>query len=542
MSVSQLMDRLDDAMNPIVVKELRQAVKSRMVVAVLMVFLGLNVLVLALFTLLVREARIGPEEIDWNAGNEIFRVLEYILLFTLMLLVPAYAAIRLGAERAEHNVDLLFISTLRPISIIAGKFCAALVLAVLVFSACAPFMVFTYLLRGIDLPTILVVLAIDVLMMLLATQFALFVAALPGPRGLKFFLAFLAFIALAVLYFQIMRGISEVIRSGIGLADEGWEVWAGLGVASLAVLCEVGLFFFWSVALISPPSSNRMAAVRIFVLIQVVLTGVPMFFWSYHSRGGGIHYPVTIWLIHSVALLCIQLWISVSERDRIGPRLARSVPRRAWLRPLAFLFTTGAAGGIILFSLLLIAVLTTSSWWHDRHDSMPGHLGLDMAVRSLTAAALFCFCYGLTAVLVRRHVLSNQLRPAFTWLIALLMVGIGSALPSTIAYIVLYDEMRYRTSEPGWWSLTNPFISVYEVAVAREQGYDYQTMLFWFLACWAALAALGCLPWLTGQMSRFHPPVPRVEEPTELPPAEALPLPAAAQSNGAGEVSHGVRL
>src|SRR5262249_47846025 len=135
------MDRLDDAMNPIVVKELRQAVKSRLIVTILMLFLGLNVLILALH-LVFRAARAGIETVDWMAGIQVFRWLEYILLFTLMLLVPAAAALRLGAERSEHNVDLLFISTLRPVSIMAGKFCAALVLAVLVFSACAPFMVF----------------------------------------------------------------------------------------------------------------------------------------------------------------------------------------------------------------------------------------------------------------------------------------------------------------------------------------------------------------------------------------------------------------
>src|SRR5262249_28498572 len=159
---------------------------------------------------------------------------------TLMLLVPAFAAVRLGAERSEHNVDLLFISTLRPVSIIAGKFFAALVLAVLVFSACAPFMVFTYLLRGIDIPTILMVLGVNLLMMLLGTQFGLFVAALPGGRALKIFLAFLATVGLVVLYFGLVRGLTEMIRRGSGLSSEDPEVWAALGAAALTILGEVG--------------------------------------------------------------------------------------------------------------------------------------------------------------------------------------------------------------------------------------------------------------------------------------------------------------
>src|SRR5205823_4778714 len=81
-------------------------------------------------------------------------ILQGILLFTCLLFIPAYTGIRLAAERSDINVDLLFISTLRPRAIVRGKFVAALVLAVLIFSACTPFMTFSYLLRGLDVPSV----------------------------------------------------------------------------------------------------------------------------------------------------------------------------------------------------------------------------------------------------------------------------------------------------------------------------------------------------------------------------------------------------
>ena len=100
-----------------------------------------------------------------------------------MLLIPAYAAIRIERralrQQRRSAVHLDAEAELHHL----GKFFSALVLAMLVFSACAPFMTFTYLLRGIDIPTILFVLGIDLLAMLLGTQMALFLAPFPPTGG-----------------------------------------------------------------------------------------------------------------------------------------------------------------------------------------------------------------------------------------------------------------------------------------------------------------------------------------------------------------------
>ena len=69
-----------------------------------------------------------------------------ILLAICLLFVPAYTSIRLAFER-DTNVDLLFVTTIKPSAIVWGKMFAALTITVLIFSACMPFMVFTYWLR-----------------------------------------------------------------------------------------------------------------------------------------------------------------------------------------------------------------------------------------------------------------------------------------------------------------------------------------------------------------------------------------------------------
>src|SRR5215472_11933563 len=183
MNSAGFMARLDDLFNPIVVKELRQAVKNRAVLAALLLFLLLQLGIL-LFSLFLGERR-AVNFVNLYAGREIFEVLQGILLGTCMLLIPTYAGVRLAAEHSDSNVDLLFISTLRPRGIIAGKLQASVVLILLIFSACAPFMTFTYLLRGIDIPSILLVLAVDFLAVMLGTQLAIFLGAVSVNWGLK---------------------------------------------------------------------------------------------------------------------------------------------------------------------------------------------------------------------------------------------------------------------------------------------------------------------------------------------------------------------
>src|SRR5262249_48622543 len=130
----------------------------------------------------------NTELIEYQPGRDVFIWLQAILLFTCILFVPAYTGLRLAAERSEVNVDLLFITTLRPRAIITGKFASAVLLAIMIFSACTPFMSFTYFLRGIDLPSIFFVVGFDFLVVAATVMLSIFIAVIPGNRVLKAFL------------------------------------------------------------------------------------------------------------------------------------------------------------------------------------------------------------------------------------------------------------------------------------------------------------------------------------------------------------------
>src|SRR5262249_19962215 len=157
------------------------AVQSKFVVVVLFLFLLLEVGLLAIL-LVVNSINGRMESAEFQAGHELFAIFQGVLLATCLLFIPTYTGIRLAAERSVTILDPLVITPRRPRAIIWGKTLAALVLAILIFSACAPFMTFTYLLRGIELSSILLVLSIDFFTVLVSVQLVIFLAVVPANR------------------------------------------------------------------------------------------------------------------------------------------------------------------------------------------------------------------------------------------------------------------------------------------------------------------------------------------------------------------------
>ena len=342
--MSAFLARLGDRINPIVVKEARQAVNSRLVAAALLLFLGLQLAVMVVM-LTSREATAGPDQHDLRAGREVFVIVQGILVGTCLLVIPAVTGIRLGAERSDVNVDLLFISSLTPRAIIAGKLVAAMAVALLIFSACAPFMTFAYVLRGLDVPTILAVLISDLVVVLVATMYAVFLASVPATRGFRLFLGVFGFICLLYLGGGTLAAGTAFLEGGTLMEPSSWEFWAAFAGLAAAVLGFVGLLFVWSVAMVSPPASNRALPVRVYTLGYWLVAAVGCAIWARYISHAG---PAIVWGMFGAVLFSLQMLIAVSERDAWGPRVARRIPRNPLLRAPAFFLYSGSAGGLLL--------------------------------------------------------------------------------------------------------------------------------------------------------------------------------------------------
>jgi hypothetical protein len=513
-SIARVFSKLDDWLNPIVVKELRQSVRSRAVTSALVLFLLLQLLIIGVYVWNY-DARVGRDAEMLEGGRELFQVIQAIMLGTC-LLIPAYTGIRLGAERSDTNVDLLFISTLKPRAIVSGKLFSAVVLALLVFSACTPFLTFTYLLRGLDIPTILVILMIDFLAVLWAIQWAIFLAVIPVPLAVRILFILAGLLGLYGLMVGTVVETSRLLQSGLGVSMDSWDFWGPWLAAVLLILAGVGLLFVWSVAILSPPSANRALRVRLYLIGLWLVTGVAVLWVHTGARGRGLFES---WLASTGMLFALQVVISINERDSWGPRVARSIPRRRWLRPPVFLVYSGSAGGI-LFALLMFT-LTFAVGYYFVHHQAAGYAPLEVArlLRLLLLVFLYAYCYGMSALLLQRTLLAHHLKPIATWLVALLLLGLGSVVPYLAAYFVAPESMRYGQQD-STWLLTNPFASIEDAMREGRRQSTYSpyglttspslsdildVSILPFLGVWAGVVTLLALPWFVRQVSRFRP-------------------------------------
>ena len=495
--MTEFLARLGDRINPIVVKETRQAVNSRLVAAFLLIFLGVQLLVM-LLTITGRE--VSGSDVDLRAGREMFTIVQGILLGACMVLIPTMTGARLASERSDVNVDLLFISSLTPRAVLLGKLIAAAALALLIFSACAPFMTFAYVMRGLDMPTILIVLTGDYLAVLLGTTWALFLASVPANRGLRILLGLGGFFFICYLGGGLLVASAAFLRGGSDFDLGTWEFWlACLGVIGLT-FGSIGLLFVWSVALISPPAANRAFQVRVYTLLLWALGFVGFAIWSLLI---GRPEPVGIWGMLGCAAFSLQMVVAVCERDHWGGRVARRIPRNVALRVPAFIFYSGAAGGIA-FGVIGAALSAVGiAFWYLILPSTRYSREEEYALIAVLVAA-YTYCYSLTAAVIRRALDGKSaFRPGYTWVIALILFGLGCTLPFIFRFAFSDPYSRYGHDELMPLYVTNPAVMIPD-AVRLSDNHVVFTIIF--LMLWGGVITMANAQWFVKQAMNFRPP------------------------------------
>jgi hypothetical protein len=253
--------------------------------------------------------------------------------------------------------------------------------------------------------------------------------------------------------------------------------------------------------MISPASSNRALPVRVYVLGYWLAAAVGCAIWARQLGHVG---PVMVWGVFGAILFGIQILTAVSERDEWGPRVARRIPRRTPLRALAFLFYSGAAGGIVFGVIgggLTVAGMLA---WHELNPSFHGPPRWWQPVQMVGLILGYTYCYGMSAVLVRRLGRGTAMRPGFTWLVALILFGLGCTLPFIIRYSV---ESRSSYGYPGelmWLYLPSPVVMI-ENLIDRGGG-SHDELTIAFVAVWAVAVTILNAGWLVRQVANFRPP------------------------------------
>lgn len=421
----KFLDRLSiwcaDHTNPIVVKETRQMVRNRFVIGILLTLLSGLIFVACAFIL---DNGSNPHRYFRGLGRELFG-LEFAILALASALIPLNTGARLIKER-EGDVDLLYVSAIKPGEIIRGKLFAAIIFWGLMVSAALPFLVFNFVLRGIDIPSVMMSLAILFAGMVIATQIALLGGVFPGGKIIKGILAAIG----AIITFQVLGGfflfrhISRMGRSTVG----GFE-WGPFVFICFLFIALAGTLHTCAVAMITPVRANRAWPVRLWLTGVWLLFGLFGIIYEWKTVGSEDFFDA--WTGGSVVILTFVFIVILGSPPTHATRVRRGLPKNGLLRLLVFPFASGLVNGIvwvgsILAGTLVITLICTSISGFGEDEIL----------------GILCFffygaAYGLTALVIQRKLLHHWIPRHLVWLLSILVGVFFTILPLILSFLFL---------------------------------------------------------------------------------------------------------
>lgn len=421
--------------NPIVIKELRQGVRSWTVTGMLLLFL--IVLFIASVGFLVTQS--FDVDVNTGQGASMFAAFMVILAVASIGFIPLYIGARVTAERQENNLDLLYVSTLSPVRIIWGKFLCGAYIALLFFSACMPFMAFTNLLRGVDLPTVFFILFFLFVTVCAVNMIAIFLSCITATRPFKVLFALAGLFISFWLVMALATSSPAVMRSGVGATMGRLSFWIGAGTAFAIGMAVTGLFFVLSVALISPASMNRALPTRLYITIFWLLGGLLALGWVVHRGDASLF---AVWTYPTFLLMMLALLVTISNSDQISPRVRRKIPPPGIRRLLAFVFFNGAAGGLVWVGMILVATYFAAVVVDGLFPAIvsgPQEIGHWFPV-----TAAYAFSYALAALLIQRKFLPRR-PPKLAGLIAVLLAALWALAPVIVLFFI--NKLSWNSTE-----------------------------------------------------------------------------------------------
>jgi len=490
---SSLFSLMDDWLNPLSVREFRQAVRSRWVMIVVVLLLLINIVCIGGYLILEPNAATSS-----NGGASVYGVLFSVLMFVTIGFVPCYTGIRLLLEHNDLNTDLLFGTTLSPSAIVRGKYLSAMALSLLLMSACMPFMTMTYLLRGVDLISIFLSMCLLLAVSALANAIGILVGSIPASWFIRALIGGLALVGLGGLMYFTSLLTFQMLMFGGGIEFKSPLTLILVGGELLIEVMLIGLLLSYAIVFLSPRTSNRMFPLRLYVTAIWLISGV-LAIGTIYLAASWIPGPrrldpdiVFAWGVIWTSATIVLMVASLGERDSWTFRVRRTIPRLNFLRFLAFLTYSGSAGGFMWSCLLALATLLTLYSWIDWGMTGFSTKEVELFV-NLAITVGFIYCYCITAVLLRMTFLRN----ARTILLPLVALIIGLSV-AVVPYMVVFF-MSNTMRDPSPMTLMASPLGL-SIPSMRDDVISWATPL---LIVWAPTSFFLSLPWFFKQWRQF---------------------------------------
>jgi len=348
--------RLGERANPILVKEVRSALRGRA--------FGIGFTIVLILALIVSTSALIIASIDGDTPSGEGYLFAVTLVFALGAygLVPFAAMAAMGAEHDDGALELLQLSGVSPGRLVAGKLGAAAVQAGLIYAAFLPFLAFAFLLEGVDL----VLLAGGI-----AGSFAGSIAF--SALGILFGAALRArwqrVLGYVVLAIGLMVGVQTIFFVTVAGRMFGASGSGGSGMLlTLAILVLAGaLCCVLATSRLQHREENRSTAFRVFGTAALVIIA------GFGVASGDTDSTVA-WLIAALAVATPSLFVAVGEPERLPRAVLARVKKRGLRFFLAPWMPGGGRGvllvmvntGLVLGAAVLAAVFAGGSrtdWW-----------------------------------------------------------------------------------------------------------------------------------------------------------------------------------
>ncbi len=428
------LEDVSDRLNPILVKETRQALKSRQFIVTFLLML------IAAWLISVFGTLAAGDSLEFgSAGRDLFTSYFVVLALAIFVVVPYSAYRGLLNERDQTTLELLNITSLSPRQLIWGKLWSAMAQVFIFYSAIAPFIAFTSMLQGFDVALVAFSLGISILVTLCLTMFTLMLAAIPQDKHLQGLMTGAVFLGLLFVLSMIFSAVPLMLMETMPVEEK--EFWIVVGSIVVAGLSFFFLFTQIATAHLTFDADNRSTGIRIACTVQFVLYWSVMAFAQFmlgsstFSSSVGAAFTAT-W---AVLYMAICGFFAATESDFVSRRVRRGIPKTELLRMLATPFLPGGHRGF-LYLVLHLALIPVILKWVFVDSFNASHWEGWWTITFL----LYVVAYiGLGAAFGRAlRRLSAEVRPMHVRVIIFIMFAMGTVVP--------YLPLLFGTREYEW--------------------------------------------------------------------------------------------
>lgn len=439
-----------ERLNPILVKEARQALKSKQFV------ITFTLLLLAGWVWSMLGVALLSPGVYYAPGGRFMLSGYFIILAIPVLVIVPFSAFRsLAAEREDGTFELLSITALSSRQIVTGKLGSAVLQMLVYYSALAPCIAFTYLLRGIDIVTIVFLLFWTLVASVLLASVGLVVATVTRARHWQVLLSVLLLVALCIVTLIWTTSFVSVITDTQATAFDDADFWLAMACIMTFCISHAIMFILIAAAQISFASDNRSTRLRVMLLIQQTLwLGWMMFFWIRFEEEAFLYVLVSVAAIYwALAGACLM-----GEAAILSPRVKRSLPQSFLGRMCFTWFNPGSGTGytFTVANLLTLLIVTVAAGLTAEMEGFAAaRRNLDWLLFATLAVAYVVLYLGVGRLLVLLLRQLGRVTMLLTFLVNVFLAVVGVAIPLFFqAWLEGYGRMSYSLVQLTNWVWT----------------------------------------------------------------------------------------